>query len=262
MERFELARTLVLQAGDMLRRIHFEFGDVHQKTGHQDLVTKWDAETERFLRRAILSAFPHDSIIGEEFPAAGQNGNVTWYLDPIDGTTNFINAHRSYAVSVGCWQDTTPLFGLVLDAERQTLYSARAGHGAWRDETAIHVSGRSNISDLLLSVPDIVYTFLKPHTHQDCIIQLARGRWSCAPWRRAKKTCSLRRVPHRGITTQPVSSSAKRAAPFAVCTACRCLSVKKAPYWPHVQKSLNKRYCPFISQYNASRAADAPRSQA
>ena len=102
MERFELARTLVLQAGDMLRRIHFEFGDVHQKTGHQDLVTKWDAETERFLRRAILSAFPHDSIIGEEFPAAGQNGNVTWYLDPIDGTTNFINAHRSYAVSVGC----------------------------------------------------------------------------------------------------------------------------------------------------------------
>ena len=40
MERFELARTLVLQAGDMLRRIHFEFGDVHQKTGHQDLVTK------------------------------------------------------------------------------------------------------------------------------------------------------------------------------------------------------------------------------
>ena len=151
MERFELARTLVLQAGDMLRRIHFEFGDVHQKTGHQDLVTKWDAETERFLRRAILSAFPHDSIIGEEFPAAGQTGNVTWYLDPIDGTTNFINAHRSYAVSVGCWQDTTPLFGLVLDAERQTLYSARAGHGAWRDETANHVSGRSPIADLLLS---------------------------------------------------------------------------------------------------------------
>ena len=174
MERFELARTLVLQAGDMLRRIHFEFDDVHQKTGHQDLVTKWDAETERFLRHAILSAFPQDAIIGEEFPAAGQNGNVTWYLDPIDGTTNFINAHRSYAVSVGCWQDTTPLFGLVLDAERQTIYSARAGHGDWRDETAIHVSGRSNISDLLLSVPDIVYTFLKPHPHQDGIIQLAQ----------------------------------------------------------------------------------------
>ena len=250
MERFELARTLVLQAGGYAPSVHFEFGDVHQKTGHQDLVTKWDAETERFLRRAILSAFPHDSIIGEEFPAAGQNGNVTWYLDPIDGTTNFINAHRSYAVSVGCWRDTTPLFGLVLDAERQTLYSARAGHGAWRDETAIHVSGRSNISDLLLSVPDIVYTFLKPHPHQDGIIQLAqdvRGIRSlgsvalgCAPWRRAKKTCSLRRVPHRGITTQPVSSSAKRAAPFAVCTACRCLSVKKSAVLAACSKELEQ----------------------
>ena len=41
-----------------------------------------------------------------------------WYLDPIDGTTNFVSQHRNYAVSVGCYQDGVPAFGLVLDVER------------------------------------------------------------------------------------------------------------------------------------------------
>ena len=40
---------------------------------------------------------------------------MTWYIDPIDGTTNFINQHQNYAISVGCWEGSTPLFGLVLD---------------------------------------------------------------------------------------------------------------------------------------------------
>lgn len=78
---------------------------------------------------------------------------VTWYLDPIDGTTNFINQRRNYAISMGCWQGESPLFGLVLDVERQELYAAESGQGAWREGQRLHVSTRREIGELLVATP-------------------------------------------------------------------------------------------------------------
>ena len=131
MDRFDVAAEMIREAGEVLRRCRLEQTEIRQKTDHRDLVTFWDRKIERQLRRTILTAFPRDSIVGEEYPTEEScGGKVTWYLDPIDGTTNFINQHRNYAVSVGCWEGTTPLFGLVLDVERQDLYWARRGGGA------------------------------------------------------------------------------------------------------------------------------------
>ena len=69
MDRFDTARALVLAAGARLRLARPEAGAVWEKTGHQDLVTRCDRETEQFLRSGILSAFPGDAIVGEEYPA-------------------------------------------------------------------------------------------------------------------------------------------------------------------------------------------------
>lgn len=175
MGRFELAWDVVMSAGTALRQCHLNKDEVHRKTGHQDLVTYWDQETERLLRREILSAFPQDSIVGEEYPAAEiRTTSITWYLDPIDGTTNFINQHQNYAISVGCWDGETPLFGLVLDVERQHLYWAQKGSGAWRNKEPIHISSRNRISELLLTTPGIQHTFLEEHPHRDGLIRLAQ----------------------------------------------------------------------------------------
>ena len=112
MERFALAR-------EPLRESRLREDEIQHKSGYQDLVTRWDKETEQFLRRGISEAFPQDIIVGEEYPAANEGAEgCTWYLDPIDGTTNFVSQHRNYAVSVGCWRGEEPLFGLVLDVER------------------------------------------------------------------------------------------------------------------------------------------------
>ena len=120
MERFALARELVLQAGAALRESRLREDEIQHKSGYQDLVTRWDKETEQFLRRGISEAFPQDIIVGEEYPASNEGAEgCTWYLDPIDGTTNFVSQHRNYAVSVGCWRGEEPLFGLVLDAGRR-----------------------------------------------------------------------------------------------------------------------------------------------
>ncbi len=173
MQRYELAQKMIREAGERLREARLEPWAVQQKTGHQDLVTRWDAATEQFLRQEILTAFPEDAIVGEEYPNAG-SGGVTWYLDPIDGTTNFINQRRNYAISMGCWQGKSPLFGLVLDVERQELYAAESGQGAWREGQRLHVSTRREIGELLVVTPGVLHTFLEPHPWQAGLIRLAR----------------------------------------------------------------------------------------
>ena len=101
MDRFNVAVDVVQNAGDLLRQCRLEESEICQKTGHQDLVTHWDRKIEQLLRNEILTAFPQDSIVGEEYPPeAHRTGSMTWYIDPIDGTTNFINQHQNYAISV------------------------------------------------------------------------------------------------------------------------------------------------------------------
>ena len=175
MDRFNVALEVVQNAGELLRKCHLEETEIRQKTGHQDLVTPWDRRIEQLLRNEILTAFPEDSIVGEEYPLeAHRAGAVTWYIDPIDGTTNFINQHQNYAISVGCWEGSVPLFGLVLDVERMTLYWGKHGGGAWQDQTPIHTSVRRELSELLLTTQGLQYTFLEPHPYQEWMIQLSR----------------------------------------------------------------------------------------
>ena len=174
-DRFVLARDTVMQAGTALRECHLKKEEVGQKTGNRDLVTYYDRQTEQLLREAILSAFPTDTIIGEEYPAANSGAaSVTWYIDPIDGTTNFINQHRNYAISVGCWDGPVPLFGLVLDVERQLLYWAKNGEGAWRNEEPIHVSRCQAVEDSLLTLPGLQATLLEEQPHREGVTRLAR----------------------------------------------------------------------------------------
>ena len=175
MDRFNVAVKVVQNAGELLRQCRLEEAEVSQKTGHQDLVTRWDRRTEQLLRNEILTAFPRDAIVGEEYPPeAHRTGSVTWYIDPIDGTTNFINQHQNYAISVGCWDGSVPLFGLVLDVERKTLYWGKHGGGAWQDQTPIHTSVRRELSELLLTTPGLQYTFLESHPYQERMIRLSR----------------------------------------------------------------------------------------
>lgn len=176
MERFELATAAIREAGAVLRQSRLKSSDIAIKTGYQDLVTYWDRKTEQLLRSRILSAFPDDAIVGEEYPPSnvGKRG-VVWYIDPIDGTTNFINQNSNYAVSVGCWAGEEPLFGLVLDVERDGLYRASPGEGAWLDDKPLHVTSRRSLREMLLTTPGVQYSFLEPHPWQERLVKLAKA---------------------------------------------------------------------------------------
>ncbi|OBJ07169.1 inositol monophosphatase family protein [Mycobacterium sp. 1465703.0] len=110
-------------------------GAVRSKSTPTDPVTVVDTETERLLRDRLAELRPGEPILGEEGggpagPADTPAGSVTWVLDPIDGTVNFVYGIPSYAVSVGAQVDGESVAGAVADVAGNRVYSAAVGLGA------------------------------------------------------------------------------------------------------------------------------------
>src|SRR5690606_23169298 len=106
---------------------------VAAKSTPTDPVTIVDTETEALLRRRLAELRPGDAVLGEEGggPAhAVTAGTVTWVLDPIDGTVNFVYGIPAYAVSVAAQVDGVSVAGAVADVTGGEIYSAAMGSGA------------------------------------------------------------------------------------------------------------------------------------
>ncbi|MFF0544572.1 inositol monophosphatase family protein [Nocardia thailandica] len=108
-------------------------GAVTTKGHPTDPVTVVDTESEQLVRRLLAERRPADPILGEEGGgdvAAAAPGAVTWVVDPIDGTVNFLYGLRGYAVSVAAVRDGRPVAGAVADVANGVTYSAALGGGA------------------------------------------------------------------------------------------------------------------------------------
>lgn len=141
-------------------------GSVAEKTCAQDLVTEWDRAVEQQLRTAILTDFPEDSVVGEEFdPSKSGASGYTWYLDPIDGTTNFINQRAHYAISIGCWKGNEPIAGVVCEVAADRVYWAGQQQPAQEGEMRLSPSKRTTLESALVTSPGLRYTFFDPHPH-------------------------------------------------------------------------------------------------
>ncbi len=108
---------------------------VKSKSTPTDPVTVVDTETEQLLRRRIEELRPGDLVLGEEGGGpsdsdAARVGAVTWVLDPIDGTVNFVYGIPAYAVSVAAQIDGVSVAGAVADVVAGEVYSAGVGLGA------------------------------------------------------------------------------------------------------------------------------------
>jgi myo-inositol-1(or 4)-monophosphatase len=134
-----VAEGLAAEAADFVRRRRVEvFGAAHgatavvrAKSTPTDPVTVVDTETERLLRDRLAELRPGEHILGEEEGgSAGGRDGLTWVLDPIDGTVNFVYGIGSYAVSVAVQRDGASLAGAVANVDAGALYSAALGHGA------------------------------------------------------------------------------------------------------------------------------------
>ena len=104
-------------------------------------VTAADREAETMVRDAIRGAYPDDAIIGEEHEHEEGTSGITWFIDPIDGTTNFINGIPLFGVSVAYADEQGPLGAVIALPMLGALYHAERGKGAFRDDVRITISG-------------------------------------------------------------------------------------------------------------------------
>ncbi|WP_422747988.1 inositol monophosphatase family protein [Mycobacterium sp. WMMD1722] len=137
-----VAEQLATEAAEFVRRRRAEVfgttaaaagsGAVTAKSTPTDPVTVVDTETERLLRERLATLRPDDQILGEEEggSADAAAGQLTWVLDPIDGTVNFVYDIWAYAVSVAVQRDGESVAGAVADVANAAVYSAARGDGA------------------------------------------------------------------------------------------------------------------------------------
>ena len=135
-----VAEQLATEAAEFVRRRRIEvFGNpqpgngtaVRAKSTPTDPVTVVDTETERLLRDRLAQLRPGERILGEEEGGpTGSHDSLTWVLDPIDGTVNFVYGLEAYAVSVAVQRDGVSVAGAVANVPTRALYSAALGHGA------------------------------------------------------------------------------------------------------------------------------------
>ena len=131
---------------------------MRSKSTPTDPVTVVDTETERLLRDRLAQLRPGDPILGEEGggpadPAATPADAVTWVLDPIDGTVNFVYGIPAYAVSVGAQVNGVSVAGAVADVVGGRVYSAATGLGAHViDEQGTHPLRCATVDDLSMAL--------------------------------------------------------------------------------------------------------------
>ncbi|HEV7742881.1 MAG TPA: inositol monophosphatase family protein, partial [Pseudolysinimonas sp.] len=152
-----LATSIAIEAGELAARRRREGVEVADtKSSAVDVVTEADREVERLIRSRLADARPNDAILGEE--GGGQTGSsgLTWVVDPIDGTTNYLYGIPHYAVSIAVVEgDPDPLtwadvVGVVHNPASGELYSAAIGEGATSDGKPIHVAAPVPLDEALV----------------------------------------------------------------------------------------------------------------
>jgi myo-inositol-1(or 4)-monophosphatase len=108
--------------------------EISTKTSDADWVTETDLAVERHVREAVRERFPEDRIVGEEYGATDAEGaRATWYVDPVDGTTNYVHGLPLSSFSCAVVDDDGAAIGAVADPYRRELLSAVRGRGARRN---------------------------------------------------------------------------------------------------------------------------------
>ncbi|NPA32649.1 MAG: inositol monophosphatase [Aquificae bacterium] len=151
----EVAKLASLAGGQVLKE---NFGKLTRKNveekGEKDFVSFVDRESERRIKELILKYFPEHEVVGEEGGKEGKESPFKWFVDPLDGTKNYINRFPIFAVSVGLVYETEPIAGAVYLPYFDTLYWAGKGEGAYKNGERISV--RENES---LKHAGVVYGF-------------------------------------------------------------------------------------------------------
>jgi myo-inositol-1(or 4)-monophosphatase len=151
MENFlNQAVEIALKAGALLvpyfeRRVRVEY------KGEVDVVTEADRASESLIVRELRKRFPSHGVVAEEGGGYEGSSGYRWWIDPLDGTTNFAHSFPIFAVSMALESDGEVIAGVVYDPTRKELFSAARGQGARLNGAAIQVSRVGRLEEALVA---------------------------------------------------------------------------------------------------------------
>ena len=141
---------IIKEAGEILKEGYFSKKDVTFKAT-KDLVTKYDVAVENFLKQKFESEFKDFNVIAEESDNTNLEFSNSIIVDPIDGTTNFVNKVPHTCISVGVYKNKKPYIGVVYNPILDELYTAVVGEGAYLNDEKLQVSSENDFQRALLS---------------------------------------------------------------------------------------------------------------
>ena len=152
MKKIERLKNIAIEAGKIVR----EGFHTNKKVTHKglvDLVTDYDVATEKFIMSALKKDFPDHALIGEESHAEKDDYHAAKaiYIDPIDGTTNFVHGIPHLAISIGIWENGTPLMAVVYNPILEELFWAQAEEGAYCNGLKLSVSHQTDLQQSLIA---------------------------------------------------------------------------------------------------------------
>ncbi len=155
----KVAAEIALQAGEMLRG-YFARGVTTEYKGDVDIVTEADRASERLIVAQLGARFPDHGIFAEEGTRLALDCEYRWYVDPLDGTTNFSHGFPVFSVSLGLehraqglpqGQDGKLVAAVVYDPLRDEMFAAERGKGAWLNGRPLKVSRVEHLQESLLA---------------------------------------------------------------------------------------------------------------
>lgn len=157
-ELLDLARTIALEAGELAARRRREGVEVAAtKSSIVDVVTAADREVEELIRTRITAARPQDAILGEEGGSTGGTSGISWVVDPIDGTVNYLYGMPHYAISIAVVEgepdpaEWTGLAGVVVNPAIGEVYTATRGGGAFLGDQPLRVADAVPLEQALVA---------------------------------------------------------------------------------------------------------------
>jgi len=155
----EPAAEIAVEAGKLIRGF-YESNVATEYKGEVDLVTEADRSSEQLIRERLLARFPEHGVYGEEGTRDRLEGEYRWYIDPLDGTTNFAHRFPVFAVSMGLErrpqalpadEDGEIVAAVIYDPMRDELFLAEKGLGAYLNGRRIRSSSVCDLSEALLA---------------------------------------------------------------------------------------------------------------
>jgi myo-inositol-1(or 4)-monophosphatase len=152
----DAASAIAREAGALVLEGWRTASSVRTKSDRSDLVTEYDERSERLIRDRLAKALPSHGVVGEEAQGAQQSDReLVWYVDPIDGTTNFAHGHPFFCIALGLVERDSagaeqPIAGVVVAPALSLEWRGARGLGALRNGIACRVSSTRRLDEALL----------------------------------------------------------------------------------------------------------------